>query len=147
MVHNIALDEYYVLYCTKSAPSLGDTFQSKTFIQVPVKSFAAIDTRALGYLDVSDMTIKKKFFFVLVLLTCVIILQLLGQSDNVVYVGNTTNVTSPCSTKTPTYFNVSDPNLNRASYDLAIYPNSASNDPKGVGFGLDYSTSPLDVSW
>lgn len=53
LVHNLVLDEYYVLYCTSSAPSLGATFQSKTYIQIPVKSFAAIDTRALGYLDVS----------------------------------------------------------------------------------------------
>lgn len=51
----MALDEYYVLYCTKSAPSLGSTFQSKTYIQVPVKSFAAVDTRALGFLDVSNL--------------------------------------------------------------------------------------------
>lgn len=55
LVHNKALDEYYVLYCTKSAPSLGATFQSKTYIQVPVKSFAAVDTRALGFLDVSNL--------------------------------------------------------------------------------------------
>lgn len=47
------LDEYYVLYCTASAPDLGSTFQSKTYIQIPTRSFAAIDTRALGYLDVS----------------------------------------------------------------------------------------------
>lgn len=52
LVHNIALDEYYVLYCTKAQPDVGNTFQSKTFIQIPVTSFAAIDTRALGYLDV-----------------------------------------------------------------------------------------------
>ncbi|KAI7866955.1 uncharacterized protein EV154DRAFT_571836 [Mucor mucedo] len=52
LVHNIALDEYYVLYCTKAQPDVGKTFQSKTFIQIPVTSFAAIDTRALGYLDV-----------------------------------------------------------------------------------------------
>lgn len=59
LVHNIALDEFYVLYCTKAAPNVTNTFQSKTFIQIPVKSFAAIDTRALGYLDVS----LNSFFF------------------------------------------------------------------------------------
>lgn len=53
MVHNIALDEYYVLYCTSSAPSLGSTFQSKTYVQIPATSFAAVDTRVLGFLDVS----------------------------------------------------------------------------------------------
>lgn len=53
LVHNKMVDEYYVLYCTKSAPDLGSTFQAKTFIQVPVKSFAAVDTRAIGYLNVS----------------------------------------------------------------------------------------------
>jgi hypothetical protein len=60
LVHNLALDEYYVLYCTKAQPNVGSDFQSKTFIQIPVKSFAAVDTRVLGYLDVS-------FFFALFL--------------------------------------------------------------------------------
>lgn len=68
LVHNMALDEYYVLYCTKSAPSLGSTFQSKTYIQIPVKSFAAVDTRALGFLDVSICVVlhwhKPPYFLV-----------------------------------------------------------------------------------
>ncbi|KAL7331630.1 hypothetical protein PS15p_203796 [Mucor circinelloides] len=124
LVHNMALDEYYVLYCTKSAPSLGSTFQSKTYIQIPVKSFAAVDTRALGFLD------------------------LLGQSNNVAFVGNTSNVTTPCSTNTPAYFNLSDPNLDRTKYGLAIYPTSPSNDPNGVGLGMGYANTPLgNAQW
>ncbi|KAI7901676.1 uncharacterized protein BX663DRAFT_513651 [Cokeromyces recurvatus] len=124
LVHNLVLDEYYVLHCTKSAPSLGNTFQSKTFVQIPVRSFAAIDTRALGYLD------------------------LLGQSNNVAFVGNTSNITSPCGTNTPAYFNLSDPNLDRTKYDLAIYSVSSNNDPKGVGFGINYNNSPLgNAQW
>ncbi|CEP13331.1 hypothetical protein [Parasitella parasitica] len=124
LVHNIALDEYYVLYCTKAAPSLGSTFQSKTYIQIPVSSFAAVDTRVLGFLD------------------------LLGQSNNVAFVGNTSNVTTPCITNKPAYFNVSDPNLDRTKYGLAFYPTSPSNDPNGVGLGIGYANTPLgNAQW
>ncbi|KAG2233218.1 hypothetical protein INT48_007638 [Thamnidium elegans] len=124
LVHNLALDEYYVLYCTKAQPDVGNTFQSKTFIQIPVRSFAAIDTRALGYLD------------------------LLGQSNNIAYVGNVSNVTSPCSNKAPVLFDVNNANLDRTLYDVAIYPGSANNDPKGVGLGVNYAASPLgNAQW
>ncbi|CAO3624459.1 unnamed protein product [Mucor hiemalis] len=124
LVHNLALDEYYVLYCTKSQPDVGKDFQSKTFIQIPVKSFAAVDTRVLGYLD------------------------LLGQSNNVAFVGNVSNVTSPCGTTKSSLWNPSDPSFNRAAYELAIYPGSANNDPKGVGFGLNYANTPLgNAQW
>ena len=91
---------------------------------MPVKSFAAVDTRALGFLD------------------------LLGQSSNVAFVGNTSNVTTPCSTNTPAYFNLSDPNLDRTQYGLAIYPTSPSNDPNGVGLGMGYANTPLgNAQW
>ncbi|KAI8640712.1 hypothetical protein BD408DRAFT_419323 [Parasitella parasitica] len=124
LVHNIVLDEYYVLYCTKSAPSLGSTFQSKTYIQIPASSFAAVDTRVLGFLD------------------------LLGQSSSVAFVGNTSNVTTPCITNNPAYFNMSDPNLDRTKYGLAFYPNSPNNDPNGVGLGIGYTNTPLgNAEW
>jgi hypothetical protein len=88
LVHNKILDEYYVLYCTRNAPDLGNTFQSKSFIQIPVKSFAAIDTRAVGYLDVSCLKLLFFFFFLGVFITLyynsflnkVIILRLLEMS-------------------------------------------------------------------
>lgn len=73
-------------------------------------------------------------------------IQLLGQSNNVAFVGNTSNVTTPCSTNTPAYFNLSDPNLDRTKYGLAIYPTSPSNDPNGVGLGMGYANTPLGVS-
>lgn len=74
------------------------------------------------------------------------LVQLLGQSNNVAFVGNTSNVTTPCSTNTPAYFNLSDPNLDRTKYGLAIYPTSPSNDPNGVGLGMGYANTPLGVS-
>lgn len=57
-----------------------------------------------------------------------------------------TNVTSSCSNRTPALFDVNNPNLDRSAYDVAIYPNSANNDPKGVGLGINYAATPLGVS-
>jgi hypothetical protein len=73
-------------------------------------------------------------------------LQLLGQSNNIAYVGNVTNVTTPCGTKTPSLFDVNSANLDRSLYGVAIYPGSVNNDPKGVGLGINYATTPLGVS-
>jgi hypothetical protein len=62
-------------------------------------------------------------------------------------VGNTTNVTSSCSTSsTPKLFNTSDSSFDRSAYDLAIYSTSSPNDPKGVGLGMGYDSTPLGVS-
>ncbi|KAI8388261.1 uncharacterized protein BYT42DRAFT_559497 [Radiomyces spectabilis] len=119
-VYNAALNEHYVLHCTQHPPNLTD-YQSKTYIQIPVTNFAAVDTRILGFLD------------------------LLGHSHNIVYVGNVSNVTSPCVSPQPTYFNMSD-SIDRSRYDLAVYPNSALNDPKGVGLGMNYDASPLALA-
>lgn len=52
LVTNKVNNENYILYCTSQPPNI--TLQSKTFIQIPVKKLAVVDTRALGYLDVSD---------------------------------------------------------------------------------------------
>jgi hypothetical protein len=57
-------------------------------------------------------------------------------------------MTSPCrtSTSTPAPFDPSNPLFDRAAYGVAIYPGSALNDPKGVGFGMNYANTPLGVS-
>ncbi|KAI8974357.1 hypothetical protein BDB01DRAFT_807142 [Pilobolus umbonatus] len=121
-IRNIALDENYILYCTREAPEI-QGIQSKTFIQIPVQSFAIMDMRSLGFLD------------------------LLGQSNNVTFVSNSNNVTSPCRTagsaSTGTIESVENTN-----YGLAIYPGTVSNNPKGVGFGIGYDNSPLgNAQW
>ncbi|KAF7731934.1 hypothetical protein EC973_007765 [Apophysomyces ossiformis] len=118
VVSNRVLNENYVLHCTQNPPNLTD-FQSKTYIRIPVTNFAAIDTRAIGYLD------------------------LLKQTGNIVYVGNVSNVTSPCVSPMPTLFNEST--VDRSKYDLAIYT-GPSNDPKGVGLGLNLNASPLTLA-
>ncbi|KAI7869705.1 hypothetical protein BDF14DRAFT_1741634 [Spinellus fusiger] len=120
LVHNLAMDEYYILHCTQNRPNLTDV-QSKTFIHIPVTNFAAVDTRAIGFLD------------------------LLGHSNTIVYSGNTTNVTSPCVSPMPAFFDQSG-TIDRTKYDLAIYPQSALNDPNGVALGMDYSMSPLQLA-
>ncbi|KAL0081929.1 hypothetical protein J3Q64DRAFT_1178940 [Phycomyces blakesleeanus] len=116
-VQNIILGEYYILYCTQTKPNLTDV-QSKSYIQIPVTNFAAVDTRVIGFLD------------------------LLGHSNNIVYIGDTGNLTSPCVTPTPAYFDQAGI-IDRTRYDLAIYPTTSVNDPKGVGLGMNYESSPL----
>lgn len=73
---------------------------------------------------------------------------MLGQSNNVAFVGNISNITSPCrtSSSTPALFDTSSTTFSRSAYDVAVYPGSALNDPKGVGFGMNYANTPLGVS-
>lgn len=62
------------------------------------------------------------------------------------YVGNTSNVTTPCLTSQPQLYNLSDPNVKQSNYDLVIFPNNAGNDPNGISFGASYQATPLAVS-
>ncbi|KAG0182668.1 hypothetical protein DFQ28_007352 [Apophysomyces sp. BC1034] len=119
IVQNKVLSEFYVLHCTQNPPNVTN-IQSKTFIRIPVTNIAAIDTRVIGFLD------------------------LLKQNEHIVYVGNVSNVTSPDISPMPELFNESTVDRNR--YDLAVYPVSSPNDPKGVGLGMNLNASPLTLA-
>jgi len=121
VVTNKATNENYILYCTRQQPNI--TVQAKTFIQIPVQRLAVVDMRAMGYLG------------------------LLNQ-NNIVYVGNTSNITTPCLTTQPALYNLSNPNQKQTDYDLAIFPTSAAavNDPRGISFGATYQATPLALA-
>ncbi|CAO3672201.1 unnamed protein product [Umbelopsis ramanniana] len=120
VVTNKLTNENYILYCTRSQPNLTN-IQAKTYIHIPVTKLAVVDTRALGYLG------------------------LLNQND-IVYMGNSSNLTSPCVTSKPAQYNVSDPSFSQSAYDLVVFPTSGGNDPNGISFGLTYEATPLALA-
>ncbi|KAH8552762.1 hypothetical protein BGW37DRAFT_490172 [Umbelopsis sp. PMI_123] len=120
VVTNMLTNENYILYCTQAQPNLTG-IQAKTFIHIPVTKLAVVDTRALGYLG------------------------LLNQND-IVYIGNTSNLTTPCVTSKPSLYNVSSPSFSQSAYDLVIFPTSGGNDPNGISFGLNYQATPLALA-
>lgn len=119
LVTNKVNNENYILYCTSQPPNI--TLQSKTFIQIPVKKLAVVDTRALGYLD------------------------LLGQ-DDIVYVGNVSNVTTPCVNSNPQLYNMSSSTFSQSAYDLVIFPDNGRSDPHGIGMGMTWAAPPLSLA-
>ncbi|RUP50386.1 hypothetical protein BC936DRAFT_139396 [Jimgerdemannia flammicorona] len=81
IINNLKSGEFYLLYCSRSAPNV--SFPVKGLVQIPVTNAAALDINTIGFLD------------------------LLGKSSSLKYISDPKNVTSPCISQTLTTFSSS----------------------------------------
>jgi len=118
LVTNLRTSEVWMVYCTASRPNT--TFSTKGYFQVPLSGFiAAVDMSIVGYLD------------------------LLGLSSSVKYVGDTSNITSPClsSSGAQAFSNSLSPPPDVA---LVFQKDQAPNNPTYVTTStVDYDLTPL----